>query len=141
MQRQARESCRFFASNPNHPSLDFKRVQTRLPRSRPKPGAFPLSNQTVGVQPARDLKRWNGRLEPVDGWSKKRPPRLLHFWRVLTWSTCHRGGTFEQDSNRANPSIQQPLVPNQNQNRARDDVIRAPAALEDIDAARLLSRG
>ena len=29
VQRQARESYRFFASNPNHPSLDFKRVSQR----------------------------------------------------------------------------------------------------------------
>ena len=29
VQRQARESYRFFASNPNHPSLDFKRVSRR----------------------------------------------------------------------------------------------------------------
>ena len=26
--------------------------------------------------------------------SKKRPPRLLRYRRVLTWSACHRGGTF-----------------------------------------------
>ena len=31
VQRQARESYRFFASNPNHPSLDFKRVGRRRP--------------------------------------------------------------------------------------------------------------
>ena len=31
VQRQARASYRFFASNPNHPSLDFKRV------SQPRP--------------------------------------------------------------------------------------------------------
>ncbi|MDE2836651.1 MAG: hypothetical protein OXL97_03970 [Chloroflexota bacterium] len=31
VQRQARESYRFFASNPNHPSLDFKRVSRRRP--------------------------------------------------------------------------------------------------------------
>ena len=33
----------------------------------------------------------------MDAKSKKRPPRLLHFWRVLTWSTCHRGGTFDRN--------------------------------------------
>lgn len=31
VQRQARESYRFFASNPRHPSLDFKRVSRRRP--------------------------------------------------------------------------------------------------------------
>ena len=31
VQRQSRESYRFFASNPNHPSLDFKRVSRRRP--------------------------------------------------------------------------------------------------------------
>ena len=31
MQRQSRESYRFFASNPNHPSLDFKRVSQKRP--------------------------------------------------------------------------------------------------------------
>ena len=31
VQRQARESYLFFASNPNHPSLDFKRVSRRRP--------------------------------------------------------------------------------------------------------------
>ena len=31
VQRKARESYRFFASNPNHPSLDFKRVGQRRP--------------------------------------------------------------------------------------------------------------
>ena len=31
VQRQARESYRFFASNSNHPSLDFKRVSRRRP--------------------------------------------------------------------------------------------------------------
>ena len=31
VQRQARESYRFFASNTNHPSLDFKRVSQRRP--------------------------------------------------------------------------------------------------------------
>ncbi len=31
VRRQARESYRFFASNPNHPSLDFKRVSSRRP--------------------------------------------------------------------------------------------------------------
>ena len=29
--RRARNSYRFFASNPNHPSLDFKRVSRRRP--------------------------------------------------------------------------------------------------------------
>ncbi len=29
VKRQARESYRFFASNPEHPSLDFKRVSQR----------------------------------------------------------------------------------------------------------------
>jgi hypothetical protein len=29
--RRARDSYRFFASNPNHPSLDFKRVSRRRP--------------------------------------------------------------------------------------------------------------
>ena len=31
VQRQSRDSYRFFASNPNHPSLDFKRVSRRRP--------------------------------------------------------------------------------------------------------------
>ena len=31
MQRQARESYCFFASNSNHPSLDFKRVSQKRP--------------------------------------------------------------------------------------------------------------
>ena len=31
VQRQARESYRFFADNSNHPSLDFKRVSQRRP--------------------------------------------------------------------------------------------------------------
>ena len=31
VQRQARESYRFFRNNPNHPSLDFKRVSQRRP--------------------------------------------------------------------------------------------------------------
>ena len=31
VQRQARESYSFFALNPNHPSLDFKRVSQRRP--------------------------------------------------------------------------------------------------------------
>lgn len=29
--RRARDSYRFFASNPNHPNLDFKRVSRRRP--------------------------------------------------------------------------------------------------------------
>ena len=31
VRRQARDAYRFFASNPNHPSLDFKRVSRRRP--------------------------------------------------------------------------------------------------------------
>ena len=31
VRRQARESYRFFASEPHHPSLDFKRVSRRRP--------------------------------------------------------------------------------------------------------------
>ena len=31
VRRQTRDSYRFFASNPNHPSLDFKRVSRRRP--------------------------------------------------------------------------------------------------------------
>lgn len=31
VQQQARNSYRFFESNPNHPSLDFKRVSRRRP--------------------------------------------------------------------------------------------------------------
>ena len=31
VRRQARDSYRFFTSNPNHPSLDFKRVSQRRP--------------------------------------------------------------------------------------------------------------
>ena len=31
IQKQARESYRFFLSNPGHPSLDFKRVNRRRP--------------------------------------------------------------------------------------------------------------
>ena len=31
VQRQARESYRFFVDNPNHPSLEFQRVNPRIP--------------------------------------------------------------------------------------------------------------
>ena len=34
VQRQAKESYRFFASDPNHPSLDFKRVSQRRAKAR-----------------------------------------------------------------------------------------------------------
>ena len=52
VQRQARESYRLFASNPNHPSLDFKRVSRRRPVY---PGQVSIDYRAVGVMDQGDI--------------------------------------------------------------------------------------
>ena len=42
VQRQAREAYHFFVNDPNHPSLDFKRVGIKVPFGF---GVYPIQNE------------------------------------------------------------------------------------------------
>ena len=52
VRRQARESYRLFASNPNHPSLDFKRVSQRRPVYSVR---VSIDYRALGVRSAGDI--------------------------------------------------------------------------------------